>query len=936
MSYSPDLAGRFRPALLWPALAALFLSGCGLGLDTQARIERAETALANGEYRAAIIDAKNVLLDEPENVTARVLLGRASLAVGDAASAEKELRRAIGLGASKGSVVVDLGRALVLLGNYDDVLEEVDLDLVAGELERSAAMRVRADALLGLQRTDEARDLYSEVLNSDQSDIEAYLGIVRTYVADRNPQQAREVLHNALQQDDAFIPSWLLSGSLAMRTGDLERAIMDFGHAAELAAQSGDEAREMAALAGQADAELARQDIDAARATLDRMAILGERDTRTLLVSSRIAAADREWGSAQESLQEVLRRMPEHRQAQMLLGYVHKESGNLRQAEMYLSAVVSAIPGNAQARRMLAETRLMLDKGEAAREALNPLLEDTAPGGETLSMAAAASLSLDDFEGAITFLERSAESDPNNVPLKIQLAFAFYRAGEPQKAQAVLEAIPAGAYEGIEFQRDSLLIMSMMAQGDRDSALQEARALQARTPNVAAVHTLVGVVEMSMGDYGAARRSLNEASRIGPDDVSALHYLAQLDILEGDPQSASERYELVHALTPDDVGAMLALAEISVRSENLEAARQWLEKARSADSEAVVPRRILGSILLASREFAAAEEVLSEALDLESDEARLHEMMGFAKLNQRFFRDAEASFSRAMVLQPETASHRYNVARSQVALGNKASAITTLRDSREQSMSHLPSAALLASILADTGKMTEAMAIVEETKRRFPDDAIVHALEGELQARGGDLDLAVEAYDRALNMDMSRRVAIRAFQVRNKTRGDDAVEPLVRYLASRPLDTGMRAYLGQAYQQRGEIELANAEYQQVLENDPDNFIAANNLAWNYYEQGDSRAEEAARRAYDIEPNSGSVADTLGWILVEKGALKEGIEILQKADELSEGDAEVRYHLAAALAADGQIGSAKNMLQELLESGAEFADRDAAEKLLSTL
>ena len=59
-------------------LSALFIASCGLGMDTQDRLHRGQQAFSDGEYGAAVIDAKNVLLDEPDNLTARLLLGRAA------------------------------------------------------------------------------------------------------------------------------------------------------------------------------------------------------------------------------------------------------------------------------------------------------------------------------------------------------------------------------------------------------------------------------------------------------------------------------------------------------------------------------------------------------------------------------------------------------------------------------------------------------------------------------------------------------------------------------------------------------------------------------------------------------------------------------------------------------------------------------------------
>ena len=142
--------------------------------------------------------------------------------------------------------------------------------------------------------------------------------------------------------------------------------------------------------------------------------------------------------------------------------------------------------------------------------------------------------------------------------------------------------------------------------------------------------------------------------------------------------------------------------------------------------------------------------------------------------------------------------------------------------------------------------------------------------------------------------------------------------------------------LAESMQAEDQLDAAIGEYESVLAVQPDNAIALNNLAWSYYLAKDGRAAETARRALQIMPDNGAVADTLGWILVESGEVEEGVAILRRAVELSNGRAEVRYHYAAALVRDGSANEAREILQDLVASDESFSSRRDAERLLTDL
>ena len=917
-------------------LVASLVSACGLGMDTQDRLDRGQEALVNGEYRAAIIDAKDILQDEPDNVAARLLLGRASVAISDGVSAEKELRKAIQLGADNGVVLADLGRAMLLQRKFDQIVAEIDPDLATSEPDRLTAMRTLGDALIGLRQFESAREMFGEVLASNADDVAAQLGIVQSYFGERNYLQARETLNYVLASDENSIPALQLSGVLNMEMRNLERAAMDFERAAEIAQSRADHRSEIQALSSIVDVNVLQDNPEKVRVVLQRMTEVGPQDLRTIFATARLAVADRDWITAQASLQQILRRAPDFRPAQKLLGVVHKESGNLGQAEMYLSAAVASAPQDPVARQLLAETRLASNKMEGVRQILEPLTGAASSDILSLSMAAGANLSLGDVDEAVNLLKRGIATDPDNLNLNIQLALTYFQGRRFKEAQQILESLPDMPGGQNVFRIDVMNVLTQMALGEQARALENARSLREDWRDRVEIHGLVGSIEMATGDLEMARKSFDEGLKLAPDNILIIRYLAQLDVAEDNPQAAQDRYLLIHELDPDDSSAMVSLARIAALSEDQAQTREWLEKARAADPSSVSARSLLSALYLVSRQFPLAEKVAREAVDLNPNSGELHNYLGLAQSYGKKYREAVLSFGKAVELAPDEQTYRFNLARAQAAQGNFSSALVSLQDSVDQTLQHIPSGALLASTKAKLGDLDGALDIAHRLQEMHPNEAVPYALEAEFLARQDDLPAAVSAIDKALDIDIVSQFAVRAYQFRKQLGTANQVEPLLKYVEARPLDSDMRNYLANAYQAMGEIGNANTQYELVLAQDPDNVISINNLAWNFVMDGDSRAEGLARRAYKLQPDNSSVVDTLGWILVKNGSLDDGIVMLRNAAELEGSGSETRFHLATGLASAGQTAEAKTILQELLATEDEFSSRKEAESLLNTL
>lgn len=558
------------------------VSGCGLAMNNEDRLDRSEQALMEGDFRAAIIDAKDVLLDEPDNLRGRLLLGRASVKIGNGPAAEKELRRAIELGADKADIAAELAQALLLQGKFDEVLTEMSLEGLPSSEVEARVLTARAHAHMGLEQPEAAREVFSSVLERQPDDLDARLGIVSSFVAEGNFTQARGGIDQILETNADNPRVWLFSGSFNSRIGDLETAEANYSAALKLASSQGAKSGRLQALGGLAEILIEKQDVDSARVHIAKLASEAPQSLQTKVLIARIAYLDKDWTTAQQNLQQILQVAPDYRPAQMLLGAVHLQSGNLSQAEMYLSAVVASLPDDVGARQMLAETRLQLRKADEAQEALAPIVSGPDADAMSLQMAARASIGRRDIDDALEYLRRSVNEDPGNVDLRLLFAATLLQAGRYDEAQAALDDVNVSGSEEDAYRRDALRALTAIRDGKKAVALQTAKQFTNDYSDRSGAFNLLGAVQLANGDLDGATSSFEHGINLDPANLVARQYLAAIDESNGELASAASRYREIVAEKPDAAWAMFALGKIAVRQKDYERAAENFRRASEA------------------------------------------------------------------------------------------------------------------------------------------------------------------------------------------------------------------------------------------------------------------------------------------------------------------------------------------------------------------
>jgi Tfp pilus assembly protein PilF len=138
----------------------------------------------------------------------------------------------------------------------------------------------------------------------------------------------------------------------------------------------------------------------------------------------------------------------------------------------------------------------------------------------------------------------------------------------------------------------------------------------------------------------------------------------------------------------------------------------------------------------------------------------------------------------------------------------------------------------------------------------------------------------------------------------------------------------------------GKRKEAVGKHEKALKLSPDYAPSLNNLAYLYAEGFGplDKAHEMAKRAREIAPKDGSVADTLGWLLFKKDKYEEALRYFEEALRYLPEEPTIHYHVGLAYLKVGNTDKSKSQLEQsiLLGQKSDFPEADTAEKLLKEI
>ncbi len=908
----------------------LLLSGCGL-TSGHASLDAGNKYQANGEYRAAYIEAKKVLQRDSKDGNAWLLLGQASLMLGDPKGALSELQNAKLNGVPPEHWAVPMGRALLVTHQYDKLLETLPPDKTLEQKIKVRINSLRGDAYSGLKQFDKARQSYQAALKLDPKNPAALVGLAKLATLAKDPDSANHYLQLALTASPDNPQAWVAKGDLAFDEGNFDSAESDYQKVLGFKSPDWLPQERFYTLARLANAQAQQNQFDKALVNIRTLEKMSAQQPYPHYLHAVVLYKQGHLDDAISELQQVLKMSPDNPQAQLLMGAVNYAEGNYGQAEMYLSNVVGMDQKNVDARKLLALTLYREGRSRQALDTLRPVVPGAPSDPRLMALLQSAAAAKAGLPEAAT--SQTGTSNPSDGQFaRAGMAFAN---GDESEAIRLLREIPAGN-ASVEERRNSLLVMTYVREKRPTDAIKVAAQYAARNPQDSAAHLLYGTALVAAGRHTEARTQYFEAYKLDPKGIAALMNLGSLDSLEGHYGDAEVRYKAVLKKDPRNAAAMTALGRLAMVQGKKAQAIEWFKQAISAAPKSATAHIGLVMIYSESGQFEEAVSTAKRLVAAGPDNPAALNALGAAELNAGHHDEALKPLQRAVKLAPQVPLYRTNLARAQILSRNTKEAEHNLDEVIKTNPEQVTAVALRAFLKWHDHDLPGALSLARTLQKQPADKAAGFALEGDLYMANKSYREAAEAYQRGLKLRYDRPLVIKNFLALSKD-GAKAPEGVLRdWLAKHPDDAAIRLLLAQHYLNHAQNMLAASQYQHVLKTYPSNIDALNNLAWVYAEQRNPKARELAERAYKLAPHSASVADTYGWALIAANQPKMAVPILRQAASKDPKVPAIQYHLAVAQARTGDTVGARTTLLALEKSGADFHDRQAAEKLYREL
>ena len=672
-------------------------------------------------------------------------------------------------------------------------------------------------------------------------------------------------------------------------------------------------------------------------------------------------------------LKENLTADPDDQVSRMLLGSAYEKAGELQLAVSTYREAANRSPADI---RILVPTVAALYEAKEYKQAdelLNRAARQKLVHPELSKLELRSYLRRGELSSAEAILEDMMAKDPDNQTVPLSLALLKIRLNKYGRARELLGKLK-------EDQPESLpVIAALVDLNVRQKKGEEALALcdeMVRQLGDASAYILRGKTHVMLRQNDLAKEDFEQATSIEPDNTQAWVFKSDFNLSAGQLEEAIEDIQKALDLDPGNIQIQkraVVLLLFSGEQDKIRKGRQLLDKALASSPQDIDLRLYKARSLIAQGTTPAINQATSILQNIADEQPKVRNvwallaqvaltqgqsgraidvaLQGLAhqpdnKTLLLLKAQAEATRLPAMAiptlkvlreLDPNDVDVVFRLANMYIAANDAGKAVNLLRKQLDLCgpSNRRNCNIALATALYKNGNRDEAERKFDSLAQSAPDDSVPLLTLTRLlkeDQRWADL-LAKVTYWHQKHADDTRTLLAVASDLASTQDDDKArqtAENILRIvLDSDPQSTRAMTSLGMILQIAGRFEESARIYQQILDLEPDNLVAINNLAWISCEElSDYQYSlELAQRGLQKAPEYVDLIDTRGMAYYRMGEYDKAVQDFTKCIELyprrTPAVSASHLHLGRALVALGKNNQAGGNLRKALELNNEI-------------
>ena len=476
-----------------------------------------------------------------------------------------------------------------------------------------------------------------------------------------------------------------------------------------------------------------------------------------------------------------------------------------------------------------------------------------------------------------------------------------------------------------------------IGKGDLKSALTELGPVP-EDPEAQALHA---AILQSLGRWAEAVDSYRNILKINPNNTEA-RLMLSLDALQR--KQDNESLALLEPVIAKEAKNLPALKLLIFSYRNLgntQKALSNLDQVRQLDPGDLMAFETVLSIGLENRNDEIVDRELAREAKLNPESPILN---GLQRINWKDLKspqrqELEDTLHANTKVPPNANELRYQMARYELLKQNFTEAVKHFSLLLAAKPKDDELRYTLALALSSSGRVKEATATLETISNKSQWFVRSQAFAGILYRQRGDYRRAEQAFREALSSDPKSEQLQNylASVLRESKKYADAKKVYQDILEQDPANQKTLFNYAVLLSDMGQNQESLEVMQKLVGFNPQHAEALNFISYALAEEGHDldRALDLANRALQLHPENGFFLDSRGWVYFKMGRTKEALADLEKAVELTKGDAEIGEHLADVYLSAGRQKEALQVYKDALDNivdSKEEADKVSGERI----